>query len=186
MDTSEVARLLKAYGDGDRQALDGLVPTLYPELKRVARAHLRREARRPVDTTALVHEAYMRLAEAEGLSIESRAHFLSIAARVMRRVLIDMARRRKGAKRGGGVPRVTLRSEALKMSADVRADDLLVLEDALERLAELSPRQVRVVECRAFAGMTVPETAEALGISPATVKRDWSLARAWLNRELRG
>lgn len=186
MDSAEVTQLLRRYGEGDRSALDRLVPVLYAELRRIARSHLRREARPPLETTGLVHEAYLRLAGAESLTIEGRSHFLSIAARAMRQVLIDMARRRLASKRGGGEPLVTLRSEALAVSAEPPDEDLIQLDGALERLSRLRPRQGRVVECRVFAGMTVEETAAALDIAPATVKRDWTLARAWLNRELRG
>lgn len=184
MDTGEVTRLLRAYGDGDRGALDRLIPMVYGELKSVARSHLRREAERPFDTTGLVHEAYLRLADVDSLSLESRSHFLSIAARAMRQILIDQARRRSAKKRGGGRIRVTLRTEALRVTSG--DEGLIALNDALERLSELSPRQGRVVECRVFAEMTIAETARALDVSPATIKRDWSMARAWLNRELGG
>lgn len=182
MESGEVTRLLRAYGDGDREALDRLVPLVYEQLRSLARAQLRDESRRPLDTTALVHEAYIRLADGGTLSIEDRSHFLSIAARAMRRILIDHARRRSAQKRGGGARHVTLDGDG----ASVRARDvgLLALDDALERLSELSPRQAAVVEHRVFADMTVEETARALAVSPRTVKRDWSLARAWLNREL--
>jgi RNA polymerase sigma factor (TIGR02999 family) len=183
MDTAEVNRLLSAYGRGDRSALDRLIPAVYAELRRIARAQLAGEGERPLDTTGLVHEAYIRLADADALSIENRSHFLSIAARAMRRILIDEARRRTAQKRGGVQSPVTIQSEALAVA--VREEDLLALDQALERLSELSPQQGRVVECRVFAGMTIPETAEALRVSSSTVKREWSLARAWLNRELR-
>lgn len=183
MESGEVTRLLRAYGDGDRAALDLLMPLVYTQLRRVARARLKDERSRPLDTTALVHEAYIRLAGADTLSIEDRSHFLSIAARAMRRILIEQARRRSSKKRGGGAPHVTLDSHGASVGA--RDEDLLALDQALRRLSELNPRQGVVVEYRVFANMTVEETARALAVSPRTVKRDWSSARAWLNRELR-
>lgn len=183
MESGEVTRLLRAYGDGDREALDRLVPLVYTRLQSLARAQLRGEHRRPLQTTALVHEAYIRLADAGTLSIENRAHFLSIAARAMRRILIEQARRRSARKRGGGVPDLALDSNVPGgWAPDER---LLALNEALERLSELDPRQAAVVEYRVFADMTVDETARALDVSPRTVKRDWRLARAWLNRQLR-
>ena len=183
MESGEVTRLLRAYAAGDRAALDRLVPFIYTQLKRMARTQLKSEHRPPLETTALVHEAYIRLADAKTLSIEDRAHFLSIAARVMRRILIDHARRRSAEKRGGGAPDVTLDSQVPgRWAGD---EGLLVLNDALERLSELDPRQGAVVEYRVFGDMTIDETAQALGVSPRTVKRDWRSARAWLNRELR-
>ena len=179
----EVTRLLRAYGAGDRAALDRLVPLVYTQLRRMARAQLRVEHRPPLEPTALVHEAYLRLAGAGALSVEDRAHFMSIAARAMRRILIDHARRRSAKKRGGGASEVTLDSN--RPGGPPRGEDLLELDRALERLAELNPRQSAVVEYKVFAGMTIDETAQALGVSPRTVKRDWTSARAWLNRELR-
>ena len=183
VDSIDVTRLLDAYGSGDREALDQLLPVLYADLQRIARHHLAAEgAGRPFDTTALVHEAYLRLVGVEATSITSRVHFLSLAARTMRRVLIDGARRRNALKRGGRQDPVTLGSEALGVPD--RSEDLLDLDRALAKLESLGPRQSRVVECKVFAGMTYPEIAQALDISVATVKRDWGTARAWLNREL--
>jgi RNA polymerase sigma factor (TIGR02999 family) len=183
MESGEVTRLLRAYSDGDRGALDRLVPLVYTRLKGMARAQLRDEGRRPLDTTALVHEAYIRLADSDTLTVEDRSHFLSIAARAMRRILVDQARRRRAQKRGGGAQLVTLDSNGASVGA--RVEDLLALDEALERLSELSPRQGAVVEYRVFADMTIEETARVLDVSPRTVKRDWQSARAWLNRELR-
>ena len=182
MEMGEVTRLLRAYGAGDRAALDRLMPLVYAQLRGIARAQLRAELRPPFETTALVHEAYIRLASAENLSVEDRAHFMSIAARAMRRILIDQARRRSAGKRGGGTPDVTLDSR--RPALPHRDDHLLALDRALERLAEINARQSAVVEYKVFADMTIEETAEALGVSPRTVKRDWRAARAWLNREL--
>jgi RNA polymerase sigma factor (TIGR02999 family) len=183
MDQAELTRLLTAYGGGDREALDQLLPAVYDDLKRIAHQQLIGEgARRPFDTTGLVHEAYLRLVDIKSTSVTSRAHFMSIAARAMRRVLTDEARRRRALKRGGPRQPVTLNSDAI--GAEDRTEELLALDEALSRLASLDERRSRVVECRLYGGMTHPEIAEALRISLATVKRDWSLARAWLNRVL--
>lgn len=178
----DVTRLLVRYGEGDRRALDELVPLLYADLKHVARGRLAREGERPFDTTGLVHEAYIRLVNASAMTIESHAHFLSIAARAMRRILIEEARRRRASKRGGGLRPVTLNTDIHGLPA--RDDRLLDLDAALRSLAKLNGRQAEVVELRVFGGLSVEETATALEISPATVKRDWVSARAWLNREL--
>lgn len=179
----EVTRLLSRYGDGDREALDELIPLLYSDLKRVARGRLSREGPgRPFDTTGLVHEAYMRLVDFGSMTIESRAHFLSIAARAMRRILIEEARRSRAAKRGGGAVPVTLDPAVHGVSP--RSERLLELDEAIRALAGLDERQAAVVELRVFGGMTVDECATALDLSPATVKRAWAAARAWLNREL--
>jgi RNA polymerase sigma factor (TIGR02999 family) len=183
MDSGEVTKLLREYGAGDAGALDRLVPLVYGELKRVASAQLRNEGYSHLQTTALVHEAYLRLADGRTLSVEDRSHFLSVAARAMRRVLIDAARRRCARKRGGGASHVTLDPNGPPVWGGDQG--LLALDDALRKLTELSPRQGAVVEYRTFADMTVEETAEALGVSVRTVKRDWQAARAWLNRELR-
>jgi RNA polymerase sigma factor (TIGR02999 family) len=183
MDSIDVTRLLDAYGSGDRSALDQLLPLLYADLQGIARHHLAGEGSgRPFDTTGLVHEAYLRLVGVTATSVTSRSHFLSLAARTMRRVLTDGARRRNALKRGGTQEPVTLNSEALGVPD--RAGDLLDLDRALAKLESLDSRQSRVVECKVFAGMAYPEIAQALDISVATVKRDWGTARAWLNREL--
>lgn len=174
-----------ASGTGDRpvgEALDELVPLLYDDLRRLAAAVMRGE--RPDHTlqpTALAHEAYLRLAAQKGCRWHSRHQVLAVAARVMRRALVDHARARLAAKRGGAAVRVTLTEAEARSGPDV---DLLALDLALERLAESDPRAVTIVELRYFAGFSVDEVAEALGLSRATVKRDWALARAWLTREL--
>jgi len=171
--------------DGDRQSLDSLLPIVYQELRRLAAAYLRRE--RPGQTlqpTALVHEAYLRLMKDRPDRWQNRAHFCAIAAHSMRQILIEKARARGAAKRGGARPRVTL-DEGL-VGTDERSIDLVALDEALERLAAIDAEQARLVELRFFGGLTVEETAEALGISPATVKRHWTVARAWLARELSG
>jgi RNA polymerase sigma factor (TIGR02999 family) len=180
---SEITQLLLQLTLGRREALDRLMPVVYDELRSVAQAQLRRE--RPghtLNTTALVHEAYLKLINVREVQWRDRAHFFAMAARLMRRILIDYARARKRDKRGGDVVPVTL-EETLAVSGD-RADDLVALDDALARLEQISDRQCRVVEFRCFAGLSVEETAEVLETSPATVKRDWAFARAWLNREL--
>ena len=169
----------------DRQSLDSLLPIVYQELRRLAASYLRRE--KPGQTlqpTALVHEAYLRLMKDRPERWQNRAHFCAIAAHSMRQILIERARARGALKRGGAQPRVTL-DEALVAGGE-RSFDLLALDEALERLAQMDPEQARLVELRFFGGLTVEETADAMNISPATVKRHWSVARAWLARELAG
>lgn len=185
-DSGDVTRLLAQASRGDRDAVDRLVPILYGELRRIA--HLRMRGERDghtLGTTALVHEAYLELAGLDRMTWRDRAHFLAVAARAMRRVLIDHAVARGAQKRDGGRRALPLDEAAqLVAGAGPPDDELLALDEALERLAAVSERQCRVVECRFFAGMSVEETAEALRTSPATVKRDWTVARAWLHREL--
>jgi RNA polymerase sigma factor (TIGR02999 family) len=188
-DGPHVTELLKAWGAGDRQALDAMLPDVYAELHRQAERAMRREGPgHTLQPTALVNEAYLRLAEQRGGHWQSRAHFFSVASQLMRRILVDHARARLTAKRGAGVESVTL-GHAPAPPADAADDtvagvDLLALNDALTRLAELDAQQARVVELRYFGGLTIEETAAALEISPATVKREWAVARAWLRREL--
>jgi RNA polymerase sigma-70 factor (ECF subfamily) len=169
----------------DRESLESLLPVVYQELRRLAASYLRRE--RPGQTlqpTALVHEAYLRLLKDRPDRWQNRAHFCAIAAHSMRQILIERARARGALKRGGGAPRVTL-DEALVAGGE-RSIDLVALDEALDRLAQFDPEQARLVELRFFGGLTVEETAEAMDISPATVKRHWAVARAWLARELEG
>ena len=171
--------------EDERQSLDSLLPLVYKELRRLAAGYLRRE--KPGQTlqpTALVHEAYMRLMKDRPDRWQNRAHFCAIAAHSMRQILIERARARGAAKRGGVRHRVTL-DDALAAGED-RSIDLLALDEALERLAAIDPEQARLVELRFFGGLTVEETAEAMDISPATVKRHWTIAKAWLTRELEG
>jgi RNA polymerase sigma factor (TIGR02999 family) len=166
-----------------REAIDKILPVIYEELRRIAHYRLRAEQTgHTLETTGLVHEAYLRLAASERLEFENRAHFLAIAAQAMRHILIDSAMTRRTQKRGGGVRPLSL--DAVPIIAETRSDDLLALDEALGRLAEINERQARVVECRYFGGMNIEDTAAALDMSAATVKRDWTLARAWLNREL--
>ena len=169
---------------GDRPALEVLMPLVYAELRRLAAHYLRGE--RPGQTlqpTALVHEAYMRLLKDRPERWQNRAHFCAIAAHAMRQILIERARARDALKRGGGAPRVTF-DESLPAAAAERPIDMLALDAALDRLAELDAGQARIVELRFFGGLSIEETAETMGISPATVKRHWAVARAWLAREL--
>jgi len=185
MDSSDnVTELLRAYRAGNPEALERLVSLVYGELRRQAARYLRRErADHTLQPTALVNEAYIRLADQRDVEWQNRAHFFAIAAQIMRRILVDHARARGRGKRGSGQTLV-LFDDALAV-AEARDLDLVALDDALSALAELDERQSRVVEMRFFAGLEVEEVAEALGVSPTTVKRDWSLARAWLRRELR-
>lgn len=170
---------------GSREALDEFVPRLYQELRGMAHRQLLGErADHTLSTTALVHEAYLKLARLDRLEWQNRSHFCAEAARAMRRILVDYAVQRGARKRGGG--RVKVEMEDDFAITDAEAGQLLALHRALEELESHHPRHARVVECRFFAGMTTPEIGEALDISPATVKRDWQMARAWLNRELAG
>ena len=183
MAEGEVTQLLVAWRQGDEQALDTLIPCVYDELRRLAHMHLSDErSDHTLSTTALVHEAYLNLAGGDPVAVKNRNHFLGIASRVMRRLLIWYARRRNSLKRGGGVAAVTL--EAGVVLTDNRIEELITLDQALSRLETLDQRLCRVVECRYFGGMSVEETAEALDVSKATVKRDWRTARTWLKREL--
>jgi RNA polymerase sigma factor (TIGR02999 family) len=180
---ANITQLLVAWSNGDRAALEQLTPLVYQELHRLAQHYLRRE--RPghtLQTTALVNEAYLRLIDWKNVQWQNRAHFFGVSASLMRHILVRIARDRHRAKRGGSALRVTL-SEAAGMPAG-RTPDLVALDEALKALAELSPRQSQVVELRFFGGLSVEETAEVLGVSVGTVKRDWSLAKLWLLREL--
>ena len=180
---SQVTKLLQGWRAGDPQALDALLPLVYDELRRLAHYHLRNE--RPnhtLQSTALVHEAYFRLVGQDFPEWKSRAHFFAIAAQLMRQILVDYARRQRASKRGGGICMLPLDdAAALPQSKDV---DVLALDDALNALAELDPRQTRVVELRFFAGLSLEEISEVMGIATATVQRDWTAARAWLYREI--
>lgn len=183
-ESRNVTELLRAWGNGDPQASEALVPLVYAELRRQARSALRREGEgHTLQATALVHEAWLRLDGQHEARWESRTQFLAVAAQMMRRVLVDHARTRHALKRGGGATQVTLgdADNAVAASGNV---DVLALDDALARLAIMDPRKARLVELRYFAGLSIPEAAEALGISQATVGREWAVARMWLRREL--
>jgi RNA polymerase sigma factor (TIGR02999 family) len=172
--------LIARWRAGDEQALKDLLPLVYKQLHRVAREHLRKQpANHTLQTTALIHEAYLRFAGAEGVRVQDRNHFMALASRMMRQVLVDHARGRVAAKRQGGV-RVTL-SEAADRADEV---DVLGVDEALTRLSEFDQQQAQVVELRFFGGLSIQETADALQISESTVKRDWTMARTWLSREL--
>jgi RNA polymerase sigma factor (TIGR02999 family) len=163
-------------------SIDGLVPIVYEELRRLAHRYMRGErAGHMLQTTALVNEAYMRLVDIERIEWRNRGHFFAMAATMMRRVLVDHARERARDKRGGGLVFTTLADHAVTSSPAI---DVLALDEALDRLADMDPQQARIIELRYFTGLTIEETAEALGISPATVKRDWTWARAWLFQRL--
>jgi RNA polymerase sigma factor (TIGR02999 family) len=179
----EVTRLLQAWGSGDESALERLMPFVYNELHRLAHRYMAGEQPgQTLQTTALVHEVYLRLVDVDNVGWQNRAHFYAICARLMRRILIDFARSRNYQKRGGQFPHIEL-EEAVTVSAVV-GSELLAVDDALTELAKLDPRKSEVVELRFFGGLTVEETAAALRVSPETVIRDWKLAKAWLLREL--
>jgi RNA polymerase sigma factor (TIGR02999 family) len=181
---SDVTALLRAWSDGDSAALERLLPIVYRELHRQAERYMRAQPPgHTLQTTALVHEAYLRLAIRDHPDWNGRAHFFGVAAKAMRSILVDHARARSAAKRGGGAEPVTL---ANLEDTDGQELDVLGLDDALRRLADLDPRKGSLVELRYFAGLTIEEAADSLGISPATAKREWRLARAWLRRELGG
>ena len=180
---SDVTQLLLAWRGGDPSAGERLLPAIYAELHRQAARAMRREpSEHTLQATALVHEAYLRLVDQSRVEWRNRAHFFGVAAQIMRRILVDHARGRHAAKRGGGMQRLTLNDADAAVGE--REVDVLDLHEALERLDALDPLQARLVELRYFSGLNIEETAEALDISPATVKREWAVARAWLRREL--
>lgn len=181
----QVMQLLVDWSNGDKAALDKLIPLVHDELRRLARFYMRRErAGHTLQTTALVNEAYMRLVDQRNVRWQSRAHFFAIAAQLMRRILVDQARKRTNTKRGGDVRKVSL-DEAVVVS-QARAADLVALDDALTDLEAMDQRKSKVVELRFFGGLNIEETAEVMAISPATVQREWNMAKAWLYREIGG
>ena len=181
--SERVTELLGKWRTGDQEALQALVPLVYNELRVVARRYLRRERQsHTLQTEALVHEAYLRLLDGRPMATENRAHFVAVAARLMRQILVDYARSHQAAKRGAG--------QTVELTLDVELPhspraDVVALDDALNALSQRDAQQGRIVELRFFGGLTIEETAEALDISPATVKRDWAMARAWLSREMK-
>lgn len=183
---ADVSRLLRAWGEGDQGALERLTPIVYEELHRLARHYMKAE--RPghiLQTSALVNEAYMRLVDYKRMQWQDRAHFFAVSAQLMRRILVEHARR-KNLKRGGAVPHISLDDATLVGGKPSKwAADLVALDDAMNALARLDPRKVQVVEMRFFGGLSVEETAGILEVSPVTIMRDWSTAKAWLYRELR-
>ena len=183
-ESEDVTRLLIQWSGGDRKALDLLMPLIYDELRAIAQRQFRRE--RPDHTlqpTALVNEVYLRLVGQKGISWQNRAHFFGIAARIMRQVLVDRARARNASKRGSGRYKLDM-SAISDLPADTRNPDILALDQALEQLESFDPAQCRIVEYKFFGGLSIEEAAEVLGVSTATVKREWALAKAWLFREL--
>jgi len=179
----EVTQLLVAWGNGDQVARDELMSVVYQELHRLAHHYMQRESPgHTLQTSALVNEAFLRLVDQRQVRWQNRAHFYGIAAQMMRRILVDYARSRRYAKRGGGVPEMPL-DEALIVS-DERSAEVLALDETLQRLAEFDPRKSQIVEFRFFGGLSIEETAEVLAVSPGTVMRDWTLAKAWLRREM--
>jgi RNA polymerase sigma factor (TIGR02999 family) len=179
-----VTQLLIAWSTGDRAALDHLMPLVYADLHRVAAGYMRREnENHALQPTALVHEAYVRLVDQRQVKWRNRAHFFGVAAGMMRRILVDHARRRQAEKRGGGLEQITLAGDDVAADAP-QAIDVLALHDSLERLAQFDPQQERIVELRYFGGLTIEEAAEVIGISRATVVREWTIAKAWLRADL--
>jgi RNA polymerase sigma factor (TIGR02999 family) len=183
-----VSRLLAELEGGDPAVMDQLFTCLYDELRQLARRQRQRwRDDYTLNTTALLHEAYLKLIDRDEIAVDNRAHFLALAARAMRHILCNYARDRRALKRGGGMVRLSLNDATVRAAAtswqDDSADALVALDEALKRLEQIDPRQSSVVECRFFGGLTVAETAQALGISARTVKRDWALAQAWLHRE---
>ncbi len=180
---TDITGLLRAWAGGDSGALDQLTPLVYGELRRIARRYLRRQSPGSIQTTELVHEAYLKLAGASGLPWQDRAHFFAVAAQMMRRILVDTARAHHAAKRQAGAFRITF-SEGLPAAVWDRDSSIVDLDDALNALAKLDDRKAKVVELRFFGGLSVDETAEVLQVSPQTVLRDWRLAKPWLAREI--
>jgi RNA polymerase sigma factor (TIGR02999 family) len=185
-DQTGITQLLIAWGDGEREALDQLVPLVYDDLRRLAAGYMGRETPgHALQPTALVHEAYVRLIDQRRVQWRNRAHFFGVAANMMRRILVDDARKRRAEKRGGAAERITLTGEDI--AAPEQHDiDVLALHEALERLASFDPQQERIVELRYFGGLTIEETAEVIGMSPATIVREWTIAKAWLRADMSG
>jgi RNA polymerase sigma-70 factor (ECF subfamily) len=185
MNPHEVTGLLLKWGEGDEAALEQLIPLVHQELRQIARRCMNRErVGQTLQATALVNEAFLRLVDVQHVNWQNRAHFLAMSARLMRRILVDVARSKRYQKRGGGAPKVTF-DEGL-MGAPEPGQDLVALDDALQELAKVDERKAKVIELRYFGGLSVEETAEVLKVSADTVMRDWRLSKAWLLRELRG
>jgi RNA polymerase sigma factor (TIGR02999 family) len=185
VDPAEITRLLRAWGQGDRAALDALTPRVYDELRRMARRYMRNERDgKTLQATALVNEVYLRLVDVAGANWQDRAHFFAVSANMMRRILVDRARAQVSAKRGGAAQPVNL-DDAPEVASPSRDREIVVLDDALNLMAEIDARKARVVELRFFGGLSVEETAEVLGISEQSVMRDWKLAKAWLQHEIK-
>ncbi|MCA1623273.1 MAG: sigma-70 family RNA polymerase sigma factor [Acidobacteria bacterium] len=180
-----ITQMLQKWSEGNAQALDELMPLVYEELHRQASRYLRRERKdHTLQTTALIHEAYLKLIDQRDVRWESRTHFFAIAAQAMRRILVDYARAKQRSKRGGDDAKISLEEETILISTEGKGVDLIALDEALTRFAEIDPQQARVVELRYFGDLSLEETAEALHISRATVAREWNTAKVWLHREL--
>lgn len=184
LEQNDITRMLAAWADGDKSALDRLMPVLYPEFRRIARQCLGRRPGESLESAALANEVYLKLITAGTIHCESRAHFLALCAQMSRRILVDHARRKRSAKRGGDALQVPLDEELLQ--AEAGGIEMVALDRALEALATIDVRKSRLVELRYFGGLSVEEAAAALGVSPETAKRDWKMARAWLYAELAG
>jgi len=181
---NEVTGLLLSWREGDAAALDRLVPLVYDELRRMARGRVGRDSPgQALQATALVHELFLRIVDADRLTLNSRTHFFALSARLMRQILVDQARRRRAGKRGGGATMISL-DDAPPAATRESSVDVLALDEALEALSSLDARQCRIVELRFFAGLNIPEAADALGVSTATIEREWAIAKAWLHRRL--
>jgi RNA polymerase sigma factor (TIGR02999 family) len=181
----DITAMLTAWGNGDEAALSGLMPIVYPELRRIARKHLAcQPPHHTLESAALVNEAYLKMLRAHGIRCESRVQFFALCSQIIRRILVDHARNRRYAKRGGGAVQIPI--EETRLSAPTQGVEVVALDEALVSLSEVDPRKARVVELRYFGGLSVDETAEVLRISAETVKRDWKMAKAWLLRELSG
>jgi RNA polymerase sigma factor (TIGR02999 family) len=179
----QITQLLVAWGDGDRAALDKLMPLVHEELRRLAHRYMRSEAPgNTMQTSALVNEAYLRLVDQTNPHWQNRAHFFAISAQLMRQILVDYARKRRSRKRGGDDRQVSISEEMIV--SDERTANVVALDDALKSLAEIDSRKSQIVELRFFGGLSIEETAEVLQVSPGTVMRDWTLAKAWLRREI--
>jgi len=180
----QITQLLKKWSEGNQEILDKLMPLVYEELRRQASRYLRRErSNHTLQTTALIHEAYLKLVDQKEVEWQSRAHFFAIAAQAMRRILVDYARERHREKRGGNAENLPI-EEALMIGSQEKSVDLVALDEALTRLAEFDERQARVVELRYFSGLSIEETADVLGVSNVTVRRDWNMAKAWLHQQI--
>ncbi|HXX23231.1 MAG TPA: sigma-70 family RNA polymerase sigma factor [Terriglobia bacterium] len=181
----DITGMLTAWGNGDEAALNGLMPIVYPALRRIARKHLARQpSHHTLESAALVNEAYLKMLRAHGIRCESRVQFFALCSQIIRRILVDYVRNRRYAKRGGGAAQIPIEETPLR--APTQGVEVLALDEALASLSEVDPRKARVVELRYFGGLSVDETAEVLRISAETVKRDWKMAKAWLLRELSG
>lgn len=182
--SSEITEMLRCWNEDRHEALEVLIPVIYDELRRQAHYYLRRERRRhTLQTTGLINEAYIKLVKQKNIRFESRSHFFAISANLMRQILVDHAKAKHRLKRGGMKSDLPL-DESIKVAADEKEIELIELDEALQRLAEMDLKQARIVELKFFGGLTIEETADVLGISPTTVKRDWKLARVWLYNEL--